>query len=138
VLRSATKVATADPDWAWYVAESQGGSLVFFNQASVPSMTMARIMAGISTAYRSPKRAARVKRSWWRGNIPWTTVMDRDEVNAKAAQWETDFPIQFAAVQEAVAHHIALRDCTDSVERDLLIAKEGRGLCVAERTTLAA
>jgi Xaa-Pro aminopeptidase len=107
VLRAATKVATADPDWAWYISESHGGTLVFFDQASVQSRAMAHEMAGSWVAYHSPKRAEHVR---W-AHDPWTKVMERPDVAAEV-QRELRKPRRLADFQREVRWHIEERDGT--------------------------
>jgi hypothetical protein len=62
VLRAANKITAEDPDWAVFDGEGQGRGYVFFNQASVQSYALARIIAQSTYTwgiYRSRKRAAR-------------------------------------------------------------------------------
>jgi hypothetical protein len=110
VLRAARKVVSADPDWAWRVSESHGGSLVFFNRASVPSRAMAHHMAEMAVAYHSPKRRERIR--WARSDFIMTDVLERPDVIAKV-QDELSKP-HLAHVtesrQQAVAWHKRERD----------------------------
>jgi hypothetical protein len=105
VLRAARKLVRADPDWAWYISESHGGSLVFFNQASVQSEAMAHQVAGGRVAYHSAKRAYRAAIA----EETWTRVMDRADA-LKAAQDALANPERRAEHERRAQYHLVMRD----------------------------
>ena len=59
VIRAAHKVVAKDPDWTIWRGETQGGALVFVNQASLQSHCLGWLMSDVFYYYRSPKRANR-------------------------------------------------------------------------------
>jgi hypothetical protein len=126
VLRAARKVVSAGPDWAWQVADSHGGSLVFFNQASVQSRAMARIMASQAVAYHSPKRRERLR--WARSDFIMTDVLEWPDVIART-QARLNNPDLLADHEQNVRWHARARD-GDAEEAERVALERARDQAV--------
>ena len=53
VLRAAKKVCERMTDWTWYLSETRGNTLVFWNRRNVMSYATARLKTCFSQAYRN-------------------------------------------------------------------------------------
>jgi hypothetical protein len=93
-----------DPDWIMKPSESQGGTMVFFNQADAQSMALAKTIGDTFTIYRSPKRTRRNTKAWTFG-FPMSRVL-KDRADAIGQITSGDL----TSCQKAAQRHIAYRD----------------------------
>lgn len=116
VLRSAHKVAAADPDWEAWRIYGMGRGWVFVNHANVQSYTLGRMIAEDYKIYRSEKRLRRAPGTWVR-KAPGVRVKVLDSLHEFVADRaellalpETRRHLAEGTWAELVAEHIAYRD----------------------------